>query len=233
MILSTFRLGAAISNPNRIDNLRLRGIWVGGYLRLVVVANATYKLVVANATTQTLMYPYVHRGSMHQAGQLLSSYRDIYPLSKARNIAFELRERISHFYNGKIVIAGSILRKKDFVHDIDIVIDSTNEDLRRYCANLLDCFASLGKISGKYANIPVQIWFCPKEEWAPMLLEVTGPKNFNQFLRSCAKRQGLYLSSKGLFLKERDRMIRIDNNTEGHIIYIVIGKAWIPPEMRY
>ena len=86
-----------------------------------------------------------------------------------------------------------------------------------------------------YKKIPCQIWFCDNSEWGPMLLEVTGPRNFNQFLRNCAKRQGLYLSSKGLFIRNSDDTPgkRIDNNTEGHIIYTILGKAWIPPEMRY
>ena len=167
--------------------------------------------------------------------QSLSSYKKAtYPLSQIRTIAFELREKISEFYNGKIVIAGSILRKKEFVHDIDIVINTENEEIRQQCANLLGCFPGLHKLSGKYKDIPTQIWFCIPEEWAPMLLEITGPKNFNQFLRSNAKRQGLYLSSNGLFVRENGTHgKRIDNNTEGNIIYIILGKAWIPPEFRY
>src|SRR3990172_2120866 len=156
---------------------------------------------------------------MDLGGQLQSSY----PIATAKRAAFECRgkiiEYVSSFFdetfrkNLKIVIAGSILRKKEFVHDIDIVVNSQEEKIR----------------------IPTQIWFCVNEEWSPMLLEVTGPRNFNQFLRNCAKRQNMYLSSKGLFSRNIDQTpgTRIDNNTEGDIIWAILGKSWIKPEDRY
>ena len=165
----------------------------------------------------------------------LYNERDIYPFSYAKSIAFEIREQFMPLNGLKVVIAGSILRKKENVHDIDIVINSTEETIRNKAANILGIQPMLSKISGFYKKIPCQIWFCDNSEWGPMLLEVTGPRNFNQFLRNCAKRQGLYLSSKGLFIRNSDDTPgkRIDNNTEGHIIYTILGKAWIPPEMRY
>jgi len=178
------------------------------------------------------MYPPAYTPPMLREGRL------DYPLSIAKRAAFELRSEIittNHFYINKIVIAGSILRKKEFVHDIDIVINSQEEKLRTYCAYLIHAPVMYQKISGIYKNIPCQIWFCNNEQWAPMLLEITGPRNFNQFLRNCAKRQGLYLSSKGLFTRNSDGTpgTRVDNNTEGNIIWTILGKAWIPPEKRF
>jgi len=165
----------------------------------------------------------------------LYNERDIYPFSYAKSIAFEIREQFMPLNGLKVVIAGSILRKKEFVHDIDIVINSQEEKLRTYCAYLIHAPVMYQKISGIYKNIPCQIWFCNNEQWAPMLLEITGPRNFNQFLRNCAKRQGLYLSSKGLFTRNSDGTpgTRVDNNTEGNIIWTILGKAWIPPEKRF
>ena len=155
-----------------------------------------------------------------------------YPIRAARSIAFEIKDQ---FTGVKCVIAGSILRRKEWVHDIDIVICSKDESVRKKAAEILDIQPMLYKISGKYKGIPTQIWFCNEDEWGPTLLEVTGPRNFNQFLRSCAKRKGLFLSSKGLFIRNHNNSPgeRIDNNTEGHIIYTILGKAWIPPELRY
>jgi len=187
---------------------------------------------------------------MDLGGQLQSSY----PIATAKRAAFECRgkiiEYVSSFFdetfrkNLKIVIAGSILRKKEFVHDIDIVVNSQEEKIRNFCASLIGSPVMLSKISGKYEfieifqekiSIPTQIWFCVNEEWSPMLLEVTGPRNFNQFLRNCAKRQNMYLSSKGLFSRNIDQTpgTRIDNNTEGDIIWAILGKSWIKPEDRY
>lgn len=178
------------------------------------------------------MYPLAHTPSR---GLYISDNQDKYPLSHARSIAFEIRNQFPLENGLKVVIAGSILRRKDFVHDIDIVINSTKKEIQEKAASILGVQPMPFKISGKYKEIPTQIWFCNENEWGPMLLEVTGPRNFNQFLRSCAKRNGLYLSSKGLFIRNSDDTPgkRIDNNTEGHIIYTILGKAWIPPELRY
>src|SRR3972149_6097054 len=80
---------------------------------------------------------------MDLGGQLQSSY----PIATAKRAAFECRgkiiEYVSSFFdetfrkNLKIVIAGSILRKKEFVHDIDIVVNSQEEKIRNFCASLI------------------------------------------------------------------------------------------------
>ena len=119
----------------------------------------------------------------------------------ARSVAFDLRAKILNGHNLLVVIAGSILRKKDIVHDIDILVSSLDENIRRECSRLITPTGNSGyipyyKISGKYQDIPTQIWFCSEDEWAPHLLEVTGPMNFNQFIRGRAKSQKMYLSNK-------------------------------------
>jgi DNA polymerase/3'-5' exonuclease PolX len=142
--------------------------------------------------------------------------------------------------NAKCVIAGSILRKKKTVHDIDILLGTIEEKPRAFSSEIINAispsgFIPLSKASGDYNGIPTQIWFCEENEWAPHLLEVTGPMNFNQFIRNKAKQQNYFLSNKGLFLRNPNDTPgkRIDNNTEGNIIWLVLGKRWIPPEMRY
>jgi DNA polymerase/3'-5' exonuclease PolX len=137
------------------------------------------------------------------------------------------------------------------VHDIDILVSRTDENYRAFASAIIHAIPQSGyipmnKATGSYEEIPTQIWFCEDSEWAPNLLEKTGPMNFNQFIRNRAKAQGYYLSNKGLFIrkhfttgdcsKDCDKDIpgeRIDNNTEGNIIWLVLGKRWIPPEMRY
>lgn len=158
----------------------------------------------------------------------------------AKKIAFELRQTILDGNDFKCVIAGSILRKKPIVHDIDILINRTDEIIRTWSSSLIHAIPESGyipmsKASGNYESIPTQIWFCSEDEWAPHLLEVTGPMNFNQFIRNRAKMQGYFLSNKGLFTRNPDNTPgkRIDNNTEGNIIWQVLGKRWIPPEARY
>lgn len=177
--------------------------------------------------------------------------RPEYKWEDAKKIAFELRKEILDGGNFKCVIAGSILRKKPFVHDIDILVNRMDEICRTWCSTLINAipnsgYIPLSKASGYYVGIPAQIWFTEEEEWAPHLLEVTGPMNFNQFIRNRAKKQGYFLSNKGLFKRLHNGVNpcnpdcqtdspgeRIDNNTEGNIIWQVLGKRWIPPEMRY
>lgn len=177
--------------------------------------------------------------------------RPEYKWNEAKKVAFELRDTIIDGNDFKCVIAGSILRKKPIVHDIDILINRTDEIIRTWCSAIIHAIPESGyipfsKASGQYYDIPTQIWFCSEDEWAPHLLEVTGPKNFNQFIRNRAKKQGYLLSNKGLFLRIHNGTNacspdcqtdspgnRIDNNTEGNIIWQVLGKRWIPPEMRY
>lgn len=163
-----------------------------------------------------------------------------YKWLQAKKVAFDLRDAVLDGNDFKCVIAGSILRKRPIVHDIDILVSRTDEILRTWCSAIIHAIPKSGyipisKASGHYENIPTQIWFCNEDEWAPHLLEVTGPMNFNQFIRNRAKAQNQYLSNKGLFLRNPDDTPgkRIDNNTEGNIIWQVLGKRWIPPEMRY
>jgi len=174
----------------------------------------------------------------HREGVFIE--RPEYKLEEAKKIAFNLRNSIYKNEDFKCVIAGSILRKKSIVHDIDILVSRTDENYRAFCSAIIHAIPSSGyiplnKASGSYEEIPTQIWFCNEDEWAPNLLEKTGPMNFNQFIRNRAKAQGQYLSNKGLFLRNPDDTPgkRIDNNTEGNIIWLVLGKRWIPPEMRY
>jgi len=176
--------------------------------------------------------------SPRQGGFIIE--RQEYKWEEAKKIAFILRDTILIGNNLKCVIAGSILRKKPIVHDIDILVSRNDENYRAFCSTIIHAippsgYIPLSKATGTYESIPTQIWFCNEDEWAPNLLEKTGPMNFNQFIRNRAKEEGYYLSNKGLFLRNPDNTPgkRIDNNTEGNIIWLILGKRWIPPEMRY
>jgi DNA polymerase/3'-5' exonuclease PolX len=166
--------------------------------------------------------------------------RPEYKWEEAKKMAFELREKLLNGGSFKCVIAGSILRKKPIVHDIDILVNRTDENYRTFALANINATKQSGYIPekvafGTYEEIPTQIWFCDEDKWAPHLLEVTGPSKFNLFLRKRAKSLGYHLCNLGLFLVKEDNkhFERTDNNTEGNIIWQVLGKRWIPPEMRY
>jgi DNA polymerase/3'-5' exonuclease PolX len=171
---------------------------------------------------------------MTGTGQLIYSYE----YKSIIDSAFDLRRLILNPFPEDLfmcIIAGSILRKSPTPGDIDILCGTTNEIVRERCSSLIGSKPYVTKISGRFNDIPTQIWFCEPETWGPMLLEITGPRNFNQFLRVRAKKQGLFLSNQGLFVRKPDDTPgeRIDNNTEGNIIWIILGRSWIPPAGRY
>lgn len=160
------------------------------------------------------------------------------PLETAKEIAF------THFFwpfkrefpGTKIAIAGSILRKRATVtKDIDVVICDNSESVIEWARKKIDSKEPGSvHIKGTLFGLGVDVWFTTEDEWAPMLLFATGPSEFNIFMRKMAKDFGMILNSKGLFLrtKEGEQGARIDNNTEGNIIWLTLKRKWIPPEMR-
>jgi DNA polymerase/3'-5' exonuclease PolX len=167
-------------------------------------------------------------------GTILKQYISSYT---ARNIAFDefFHPFKRAFWGVKVAIAGSILRKKETVHDIDIVIGSRNEEILAWVRNIIGSTEnSTQKLMGSLGGLHTDVWFTWEEHWAAMLLFATGPKAFNIFLRQRAKAQGMVLNHRGLWVRTEAGGIgeRLDNNTEGDIIYRILHRLWIPPEER-
>lgn len=161
------------------------------------------------------------------------------PLETAKDIAFDafFWPFKKQFHQTQIAIAGSILRKKETVHDIDIVIGSMEPTVKEWARTKIESSDHRESLNykGQLYGFHTDIWFTVPDEWAPMLLFATGPRPFNIFMRKRAKDQGMVLNQKGLFERTPDNEAgpRIDNNTEGNIIYHVLHRRWIPPEDRY
>lgn len=163
------------------------------------------------------------------------------PLQVAMDIAFENFYNPFHktFNTVKCAIAGSILRKKETVHDIDIVIGTSDPSIKEWVRLEIDSHDNPDAFNykGSLYGLHTDVWFTVPESWAPMLLFATGPKDFNIFMRRRAKDQDMVLNHLGLFERkqfEDDFALgpRIDNNTEGNIIWHVLRRRWIPPEKR-
>jgi len=161
------------------------------------------------------------------------------PLETAKSIAFDafFWPFKKDFPLNQIAIAGSILRKKETVHDIDIVIGEYSQEIWNWCVHQIHSSDKLGSrnMKGDLYGFHTDIWFTTPDEWAPMLLFATGPRNFNIFMRKRAKDQDMVLNHKGLFERTQENGCgpRIDNNTEGNIIWLVLHRRWILPEERY
>jgi DNA polymerase/3'-5' exonuclease PolX len=135
----------------------------------------------------------------------------------------------------KINIVGSIRREKQIIHDFDLIIASKDNEIKEWCCEKIEQTYNfnLDKFDGFFKKIPIQIWFCDETEYGPYLLMKTGPLYFNQKLASIAKRKGLTLSEKGLFIGTPDNKgKRIDENTEASITWILLGCKWIHPKER-
>jgi DNA polymerase (family X) len=158
-------------------------------------------------------------------------------LSEAQQIASKVKEILSPFCS-RIEIAGSIRRKKQTCHDIDIVCIPSNQ------GQFITALQSLGKINigGQklircdYQGISLDVYIATPETWATLLLIRTGSKEHNVKLCSLAKRKGmkLHADGSGLFmLTDREMMPeeRIAGNTE-ESIFKALDLPYLKPEER-
>lgn len=152
-------------------------------------------------------------------------------LERAQRIAQAVVKRLSP-YCRKIVVAGSVRRKKPWVNDIDLVL--IPNDLWDFHSELMK-LGSL-KMSGKKilrvmaGSTQIDVYVADEETWATLLLIRTGSAENNIRLASLAKKRGWHLaaSGDGLFNELRER---IAGNTE-RSIYDALGVPWQEPEER-
>ena len=135
----------------------------------------------------------------------------------------------------RINIAGSIRRKKETIHDIDIVISSTEAE------KIIDFFTHLPDISKVIMKgatrssvllsegIQADLRVVDLESYGSTLLYFTGSKEHNIKLREIAIKKDLKLNEYGVFNRETDE--KITGRTEGEI-YKLFGLDYIEPELR-
>ena len=155
-------------------------------------------------------------------------------LEVAQKIAADVIERLSP-YCSRIQAAGSIRRRKEIVHDIDLVlIPSDAWNLEGEVLALARPFQP--KMSGEklkrfdYNGAQVDLYFASEETWATLLLIRTGSKENNIRLCSRAKDMGWHLaaSGDGLF-NEKGERIAGDSEIS---IYNALGLPFQRPEER-
>ncbi len=117
----------------------------------------------------------------------------------------------------RIEIAGSIRRKRQFVHDIDLVAIPANQG--QFLAKL----QALGrlKLGGQkvirvtMAEIELDVYIATPETWATLLLIRTGSKAHNILLCSRAKSRGMKLHADGSGLFKYGQAIATDAAADG------------------
>jgi len=135
----------------------------------------------------------------------------------------------------RIEIAGSLRRKKEKVHDIDLLASSNNP------GELMEAFTSMASVKKVLArglaktmlvldnSIQVDLRIVPAESWGSALLYFTGDKGFNIYLRRVAIKLGYKLSEYGLF--DRKTGARIAGESERDI-FTELGVKYVSPPKR-
>ncbi len=135
-----------------------------------------------------------------------------------------------------IEIAGSLRRRKEIVHDIDIVAASRDP------AALSEVFQRLPGVADRIAEGPTKtsvrfadglaadLRVVTEEEYPAALLSFTGSQEHNTQLRERAKRREMKLNEDGLFPDSApDSRLSCASEAE---IYAALGLAYIEPELR-
>ena len=137
-------------------------------------------------------------------------------------------------YCKRIEIAGSIRRKKQQVHDIDLVVIWKNAGmgLATVWMNNKD---KMSKPTGgakiikfTWSFIPVQISVATEKTWPMILLVRTGSAEFNQYLAVQAKRRGMKFKASGSLW----RGIRELDITCEQDIFRELGEKFREPRQR-
>lgn len=152
-------------------------------------------------------------------------------LERARATAEAVVKRLAP-YCKKIEVAGSIRRRRPWVHDIDIVLIPSNLwDLHQEIKKLGETKAAGNKIMRVVmGDIQIDIYIAEPETWATLFLIRTGSAENNIRLASRAKMMGwrLHADGSGLFNEKGER---IAGDTEISI-YNALGLPYQRPEER-
>lgn len=133
----------------------------------------------------------------------------------------------------RLVVAGSVRRRKETIGDIDLLAISKKP------VPVMDYFIRMPEVARVYAHgetksairlysgLDVDLRVVPAESYGAALNYFTGSKDHNVALRQIAMKKGYKLNEYGLFKGKK----RVRGRTEEEI-YKALGMDYIPPEMR-
>lgn len=143
----------------------------------------------------------------------------------------------------EIFIGGSIIRQARFVADIDIGIIPicvSGDDLAWWddlMGNIFNMFhisesepEGFKFVCGKeilrlsYFGVQVDIWLAEERYWGPMCMFIAGNAKLNAVQRIKAKKQGVRLSSKGLFTLDGEDLGKFETEKK---VYDFLNWKWV------
>ncbi len=156
------------------------------------------------------------------------------PLEKIVPIANKIVNQLKKHVN-KIIIAGSIRRKKPTVRDIDILATAKNANkVMDVFTKMKDVKRVLGKGPTRSTvilknGIQVDLRIVPDQSFGAAVCYFTGSKEHNIKLRELAIKKGYKLSEYGLFDRKTGKFIAGKTEKE---IYKALNLRYIKPELR-
>ena len=146
----------------------------------------------------------------------------------------EIENRLKNLKGVKrVVVAGSVRRRKETIGDVDILITSDKPK------PVMDYFVSMPEVIQVWAHgetksaikiqggLDIDLRVVPQASYGAALNYFTGSKEHNVALRELAIKKGYKLNEYGLF---KGRKQLAEDNEES--IYKLLGLEYIEPEMR-
>jgi len=138
----------------------------------------------------------------------------------------------------RILIVGSIRRKKPEVNDGDIIyIPQDPNQFRLHLRSLANrgMVEMITKGSDiqriKYGSMEIDLYRATQQTWGTLQLIRTGSKQFNIRTAQFAHTKGMQLKADGSGLIDLNKQVRIAVNHETDI-FTILGIPFIPPEER-
>ena len=131
--------------------------------------------------------------------------------------------------------AGSVRRRVETVHDLDVIATASDADA------LMDAFTSLSWVAEVVARgstkatvvtqdgLSFDLRVVPPDCYGNLLQHFTGSAAHNIALREDAVQRGLSVSEYGVEVAETGKVVRMETEEE---LYEFLGYSWIPPELR-
>lgn len=134
----------------------------------------------------------------------------------------------------RVAPAGSYRRMKETVGDLDILLESDNNEkvIKKFKAfpevkKVLESGETKTSVIIDGLDIQMDLRVVPKESFGAALMYFTGSKDHNVRIRSLALKRGLKVNEYGVFKNDR----RVAGKTEEEI-YKLLKLQFIPPEIR-
>jgi DNA polymerase (family 10) len=128
----------------------------------------------------------------------------------------------------KILVCGSIRRKAQVVHDIDIVVAGPDEEFYRLM-NSMKTKGDKVKWNFAYRGIPVDVTLTQSKLWGAAIMHFTGSRDFNIGCRVLANQKGLKLSQYGLTNPVTQELLAGETEVS---IFNALHIMWLEPYER-